>query len=463
MKSQKKPNGLNIIIVGCGSVGSTLVEQLSAEGHDITVIDKNPAKVNELTDLYDIMGVVGNGASFGVQIEAGIKEANLIIAVTASDELNLLCCTVARRVGDCAAIARVRDPDYSIEIGYLREKLGLAMIVNPELEASREMSRILCLPTALEVDAFAHGQAELIKFKISKGSILDGISVASIGARTENILVCAVERSGRAFIPKGDDVLMAGDVASIVAQRKGARAFFKKIGSKSSQVKDTLIVGGGNSAYYLAKQLILLGTKVTIIERKKDRCDKLSELLPSAVIINGNGTDEELLREEGIESVESFVPLTGNDEQNIMLTLYAKRVSKADCKVITKVNHITFYDVINNLDLGSVVYPRYITAEAIIAYVRAKTASRSSEVETLSYMFEHKVEAIEFRVEADYNNLTDIPLMQLNLKDNVLISFINRQGKIIIPSGQDCIKPGDTVMIVTTQKGFSEISDILNS
>ena len=463
MKSQKKPNGLNIIIVGCGSVGATLVEQLSAEGHDITVIDKNPAKVNELTDLYDIMGVVGNGASFGVQIEAGIKEANLIIAVTASDELNLLCCTVARRVGDCAAIARVRDPDYSIETGYLREKLGLAMIVNPELEASREMSRILCLPTALEVDAFAHGQAELIKFKISKGSILDGISVASIGARTENILVCAVERSGRAFIPKGDDVLMAGDIASIVAQRKVARAFFKKIGSKSSQVKDTLIVGGGNSAYYLAKQLILLGTKVTIIERKKDRCDKLSELLPGAVIINGNGTDEELLREEGIESVESFVPLTGNDEQNIMLTLYAKRVSKADCKVITKVNHITFYDVINNLDLGSVVYPRYITAEAIIAYVRAKTASRSSEVETLSYMFEHKVEAIEFRVEADYNNLTDIPLMQLNLKDNVLISFINRQGKIIIPSGQDCIKPGDTVMIVTTQKGFSEISDILNS
>ena len=462
MKTQKKPNGLNIIIVGCGSVGTTLVEQLSAEGHDITVIDKRADKVTELTDLYDIMGIVGNGASFGVQIEAGIKEANLIIAVTESDELNLLCCTVARRVGDCAAIARVRDPDYSIEIGYLREKLGLAMIVNPELEASREMSRILCLPTALEVDAFAHGQAELIKFKISKSNILDGISVASIGARTENILVCAVERSGRVFIPKGDDVLMAGDVVSIVAQRKVARAFFKKIGSKSHQVKDTLIVGGGNSAYYLAKQLILLGTRVTIIERKKARCDKLSELLPSAIIINGNGTDEELLREEGIESVESFVPLTGNDEQNIMLTLYAKRVSKADCKVITKVNHITFYDVINHLDLGSVVYPRYITAEAIIAYVRAKTASRSSQVETLSYMFEHRVEAIEFRVEDSYENLTDIPLMELDLKNNVLIAFINRQGKIIIPSGQDCIKAGDTVMIVTTQKGFSEISDIMN-
>lgn len=462
MSSQKKPNGLNIIIVGCGSVGATLVEQLSAEGHDITVIDKNPAKVNELTDMYDIMGVIGNGASFGVQIEAGIKEANLIIAVTASDELNLLCCTVARRVGNCAAIARVRDPDYSIETGYLREKLGLAMIVNPELEASREITRILCLPTALEVDAFAHGQAELIKFKISKGNILDGISVSSIGARTENILVCAVERGGRVFIPKGDDVIMAGDIVSIVAQRKVARAFFKKIGSKSHQVKDTLIVGGGTSAYYLAKQLILLGTKVTIIERKKERCDRLSDLLPNAIIINGNGTDEDLLREEGIESVESFVPLTGNDEQNIMLTLYAKRVSKADCKVVTKVGHITFYDVINNLDLGSVIYPRYITAEAIIAYVRAKTASRSSEIETLSYMFEQRVEAIEFSVDESYESLTDVPLMELDLKENILIAFINRHGKIIIPSGQDCIKPGDTVMIVTTQKGFSEISDILN-
>ena len=462
MSSQKKTNGLNIIIVGCGRVGSTLVEQLSAEGHDITVIDKDAEKIRVLTDLYDIMGVVGNGASFGVQIEAGIKDANLIIAVTESDELNLLCCTVAKRVANCAAIARVRDPDYSIEIEYLREKLGLAMIINPELEASREMAKILCLPTALEIESFAHGQAELVKFKISKGNILDGISVASIGARTENILVCAIERGERVFIPKGDDVLMAGDIVAFVAPRKVARAFFKKIGSKSHQVKDTLIVGGGSTAYYLAKQLLHLGTKVTIIEKNKARCERLADLLPGAVIINGDGTDEELLREEGIESVESFVPLTDKDEENIFLNLYANRISKADIKVITRIKAITFKDIIDNLDLGSLVYPRYITTRAIIAYVRAKKASRSSGIETLSYIFNHRVEAIEFRVQDDVDNLTDVRLMDLNLKSNVLITFINRHGKIIIPSGQDCIKPGDTVMIATTQKGFSELTDILD-
>lgn len=462
MSSQKKANGLNIIIVGCGRVGATLVEQLSAEGHDITIVDKNAEKVKEITDQYDIMGVVGNGASFGVQIEAGIKEADLIVAVTESDELNLLCCTVAKRVANVSAIARVRDPDYSIEIGYLRDKLGLAMIINPELEASREMSRILCLPTALEVDAFAHGQAEHVQFKIRNGSLLNGMSIASIGSKTENILVCAIERSGKVFIPKGDDTLKEGDVVSFVAPRKVARAFFKKIGSKTHQVKDTLIVGGGRSAYYLAKQLILLGTKVTIIEKNKARCDRLSELVPGAIIINGDGTDEELLREEGIESVESFVPLTGSDEENVILALYANKVSKADSKVITKINRITFNEVINNLDLGSVVYPRYITAEAIIAYVRAKTASRSSNIETLSYMFNRRVEAIEFRLDSSYENLTDIPLKDLKLKNDVLISFINRRGKIIIPSGQDCLLAGDSVMIVTTQKGFSEISDILD-
>lgn len=462
MSSQKKPNGLNIIIVGCGRVGSTLVEQLSTEGHDITVVDKDAEKIRVLTDMYDIMGLVGNGASFGVQIEAGIKQANLIIAVTESDELNLLCCTVARRVGDCAAIARVRDPDYSLESDYLREKLGLAMIINPELEASREMSKILCLPTALEIESFAHGQAELVKFKISKGNILDGISVASIGAKTENILVCAIERGERVFIPKGDDVLMAGDIVAFVAPRKVARAFFKKIGSKSHQVKDTLIVGGGNTAYYLAKQLLHLGTKVTIIEKNKARCERLADLLPGAVIINGDGTDEELLREEGIESVESFVPLTDKDEENIFLNLYANRVSKADIKVITRIKAITFKDIIDNLDLGSLVYPRYITTRAIIAYVRAKKASRSSGIETLSYIFNHRVEAIEFRVQDNVDNLTDVRLMDLNLKSNVLITFINRHGKIIIPSGQDCIKPGDTVMIATTQKGFSELTDILD-
>ena len=461
MFRQKKPKGLNIIIVGLGRVGETLVDQLSAEGHDITVIDKDMAKVREVSDLYDVIGVAGNGASFGVQMEAGIEDANLIIAVTESDELNLLCCTVARRVGGCAAIARVRNPDYSYESSYLRDQLGLAMIINPELEASRQMARILGMPKALEVNTFAHGHAELVKFKVSKDSILDGMSISSIGAKTENVLICAVERDGRVFIPGGSDVLREGDIASFVAPRKVARAFFKKIGTKSQQVKDTLIVGG-DSAYYLARQLLHMGINVKIVEESQERCDRLSELLPKAIIINGDGTDEDLLREVGAEDAESFVPLTGSDEENILLTLYVKRITGDNTKVITKINRNTFSDVIDSLDLGSVLYPRYITSEAIIAYVRAKSASRSSNIETLSYMFDQRVEAIEFKVDTDYKGLTGIPLMRVDLKKNILITFINRQGKIIIPSGQDMILPGDTVMVVTTNKGYVAVTDILD-
>ncbi|MBR1763501.1 MAG: Trk system potassium transporter TrkA [Eubacterium sp.] len=460
MFHQKKAKGLNIIIVGCSRVGKTLVEELSAEGHDITIVDKDRDKINEITGMYDIMGVVGNGASFGVQVEAGIKEANLIIAVTESDELNLLCCTVARRVGNCAAIARVRNPEYSIEVEYLREKLGLEMIINPDLEASREMSRILCLPNALEVNAFAHGQAELIKIKIPKGNMLDGMTVADVGSKTENVLITAVERSGHIFIPSGDFVIEAEDILSFVTPRKQVKVFFKTIGFKTNQVKDTLIVGGGSTGYYLAKQLLHVGINVKIIEKNKKRCDELSILLPKAVIINGDGTDEELLKEEGIEDVESFIPLTGSDESNILLTLYANQASDVEGKVITKINQLTYNSVISKLDLGSVIYPRYITTEAIVAYVRAKSASRGNNIETLSHLYEQKVEAIEFRVNEE-SKLTNVPLMDLDLKEDLLISFINRHGKIIIPSGQDCIKAGDTVMIVTTQKGLVDLGDIL--
>lgn len=451
--------GLSIIIVGCGKVGATLIEQLSREGHDITIIDRDPDIIQDVTNMYDIMGIVGNGASYSVQIEAGIEKADLIIAVTDSDELNLLCCTIAKQVGNCAAIARVRTPDYSKEAGYLREKLGLAMIINPELEAANEAARILYLPTALEVNAFAHGQAELIKFKIPENNILDNKTIASIGKDiVKNILICAIERDGEVHIPSGNFTLKSGDVISFVSPRVHARAFFKEIGFTTNQVKNTMIIGGGKAAYYLAKQLLAMGISVKIIENDRERCEELSILLPDAVIINGDGTDEELLKEEGIERVESFVPLTGIDEENIMLTLHAKKVSKA--KVITKINRITFKNVINGLELGSVIYPRYITSEAIIAYVRAKKASMDSNIETLYHMFDYRAEAIEFRV-YEKSVVTDIPLAEMSLKDNLLIAFINRNGKIIIPSGHDSIMVGDTVMIVTTHTGFNDVQDIL--
>lgn len=457
-KAEKKHN-LNIIIVGLGKVGGTLVEQLSKEGNDITVIDKNPAAVQAMSGIYDVMGIIGNGASYSVQMEAGIENCDLFIAVTESDELNLLCCTVAKRVSNCSAIARVRTPDYSKEVEYLREKLGLTMIINPDLEAAKEVARILYLPTTLEVNSFAHGQAELIKFKIPEGNILVNLPISQLGkAISHKVLICAVERDGEVYIPSGNFVLEEGDIISYVANRKVAKQFLNALGFNTRQVKNTMIIGGGTSAQYLADKLIHSGVSVKIIERDRARCEELSLLLPKAIIINGDGTDEELLKEEGIQSAESFVPLTGIDEENIMLTLFARQVSNA--KVVTKINHITFKNVISNLDLGSIFYPRYITSEAIIAYARAKKNSLGSNIETLYHMFDSRVEAIEFRVK-NVSKVTNTPLMELSLKKNLLITFINRNGSIIIPSGQDSIHVGDTVMVVTTHTGFNDILDIL--
>lgn len=458
-KAKETKQGLSIIIVGCGKVGTTIIEQLIKEGHDITVIDQNPIRVQEITNTYDIMGVVGNGASYSVQIEAGIEDADLIIAVTASDELNLLCCTIAKQVGNCSAIARVRTPDYNKEAYYLREKLGLAMIINPELEATNEAARILGLPSALEVGSFANGQAEIIKFEIPVGNVLDHISIAELGGKiTNNILVCAVERGSDVFIPNGSFVLKANDIVSFVSSRDDARAFFQKIGFKTNQVKNAMIVGGSKTAYYLAKQLIHMGIEVKIIEQNMRRCEELSILLPQAIIIHGDGTDQDLLHEENIEHTEAFIPLTGIDEENILLTLYAKQISKA--KVITKINRINFKNVVSSLDLGSLLYPRYTTSEAIIAYVRAKQNSLGSNIETLYHMFDHRVEAIEFHVE-DVSTVTNVLLKDLPLKSDTLISCISRNGSIIIPSGNDSILPGDNVVIVTTHAGFTTLQDIL--
>ena len=460
-----KNKGLSIIIVGCGKVGITLVEQLCREGHDITVIDKNRELVEYITGTYDVMGIVGNGASYSIQREAGIENTDLIIAVTESDELNLLCCTVAKRVANCSAIARVRTPDYSEDVSYLQERLGLAMIFNPELESAKEAARMLSLPTALEVAAFAHGQAELITFKIPRGNRLDGMKLWDMNKIVpadieRSVLICAVERGGNVHIPSGNFQLQPGDEVSFVSTTTIARKFLRSIGFKTRQVRSTMIVGGGRSSYYLAQELLQMGIEVKIIEKRRERCEELCELLPDANIINGDGTSEELLREEGIEFAESFVALTGIDEENILLTLHARNISNA--KVITKINRITFRDAINTLDLGSVIYPRYITSEAIVAYVRAKHNSMNSNVETLNYICDNRVEAVEFRVN-EASEITGVMLKDLKpkMKENILIACINRSGSVLIPSGVDTIEAGDTVMIVTTHSGFSDIRDIL--
>ncbi|MCR4673704.1 MAG: Trk system potassium transporter TrkA [Lachnospiraceae bacterium] len=455
----KRP--LHVVIVGAGKVGTTLVEQLSKEGNEISLIDSDSAKVDEINNLYDVLGIVGNGASTQVLKEAGIQEADLFIAVTESDELNLLCCTVATMSGarDLSAIARVRTPDYSRDSAYLREKLGLAMIINPELEASNEIARILSLPAALEVNSFAHGTAELIKLKLRESNSLVGKSVIEFSQEKHpKMLFCAVERNGEVTIPYGSFRFEANDVVSFVCPKRKAANCLSALGITPNQTKDCLIVGGGKASYYLAKRLISDGIDVKIIEWNRQRCEELTDLIPEAIIINGDGTDAEILKEAGIDSVDAFIPLTGIDEENVLLTLHAKQVSNA--KVVTKVNRFSFKNVINTLELDSVVFPRLITSEAIIAYARAKRASIDSNVETISHIFDERAEAIEFHVGSE-SSVTSTPLMNLELKKNLMIAFISRGRNIIFPNGSDTIEVGDNVMVVTTETGFTNIQDIL--
>lgn len=450
---------MQIIIVGCGNVGATLTEQLSKEGHNITAIDIDSYRVETVANQFDVMGIVGNGASFSVQNEAGIGEADLMIAVTASDELNMLSCLIAKKAGGCSTIARVRNPIYNKEIAFIKEELGLSMVINPEYAAACEIARLLKFPSAIKVDTFAKGRVELLKCKINEGSVLHGrpLTYLSSGLHCE-VLICTVQRGDEVFIPDGNFELQEKDVISVVASSRKANDFFKKIGMTTNRIKTCMIIGGGETTYYLAKQLLPMGIGIKIIEQSKERCNELSELLPQAMIIHGDGTERNLLQEEGLSKVHSFVSWTSMDEENIMLSLYAKSSSKA--KTITKVHRIDYDKIIDSLDLGSVLYPKNITAEYILQYVRAMQNSIGSNVETLYQIIENKAEALEFRVN-EQSELIGVPLKELRLKDNLLIACINRKGIVITPGGQDSIQMGDTVVVVTTNQGFNDLKDIL--
>ena len=452
---------MNIIIVGCGKVGSTLAKQLSKEGHNISIIDTNERVVEEFSNNHDVMGIVGNGAAHSIQKSAGIEKAHLLIAVTGSDELNLLCCLIARKAGNCETIAKVRNPIYNREIGFIKEELGLSMVINPEYEAASEIARILRFPSVIDINVFNKGSVELLSFKVQEQSVLHNMKVHEIRGKLKcDILVSMVERGEEVIIPNGEFTIQENDVISLIAPHKKATEFFIKIGMMNNPVKNTMLIGGGHISYYLAKRLLKYGINVTLVEKKEDRCEELSELIPEAMIIHGDGTDKELLMEEGITEAESFASLTGLDEQNVLLSLYAN--SKMKGKIITKVNKIAFDEVIDNLNLGSIIYPKFITMQYILQYVRAMNNSIGSNVETLYKIKKDKAEALEFYVN-EGSKLVGIPLEKLKLKDNLIICSIKRKGEIITPNGQDCIKKGDYVIVVTTNIGLQDLSDILRS
>jgi len=451
---------VNIIIAGCGKVGSTLAKTLNEEGHSITLIDQRSEILEQVCNELDVMGIVGNAGSYTIQEEAGIENADLFIAVTNYDELNLLCCVMAKKGRILNTIARVRNPIYKKEADFIKDAIGLSMIINPEYTAAMEIARLLRFPSASKIDTFAKGKAELLQYVIHKDSILVDLQIAQLSKKiTNDFLVCAIERGDEVIIPDGNTILCENDKIYIVGTPANTTIFFKKIGAQHKPVKHTMIVGGSTITYYLSKQLLEMGIETTIIEKDRDRCEELSSLLPKANVVLADATDQNLLLEEGLNACEAFVSLTNMDEENIMLSLYAQSITD-HIKLITKVKRSTFDNIMNSLPLGSIISPKLLTSYTIIQYVRSLQNSMGSNVETMYRIVNDKAEALEFKVRENCKAI-NIPLVDLPTKDHLLICCINRNGKIIIPRGYDMLHPNDTVIVVTSNRGLNDIEDIL--
>lgn len=450
---------MQIIVVGCGKVGSTLAAQLSEEDNNVTVIDTNPEVVRDISETYDVMGIEGNGTSYRTLQQADLEHTDLLIAVTESDEVNLLCCVVAKRQADVRTIARVRNPIYSTESAFLRKELQLSMTINPELEAAREISRLLRFPNAIEIDSFSKEKIDLLRFKLPENSLMAGVPMHEFSRQIEeNVLVCIAERGNEIFIPKGNFVPQAGDVLTVITEPAQTEKFFRKIGIRTNRVRNVLIVGGGGITFYLTEILLKMGIDVKIIEKNTKRCEELSDLFPAAVVDFGDGSSQDVLAEERLEDMDAFVACTGIDEVNAIISLYAQ--TKVHTKVVTKMNHIEFGDVIKSLHLDSTINPRSLTAQKILQYVRAMSNSMDSNMETLYRLLDDRVEAMEFTIRAP-SRVTGVKLADMQIKDNVLIAGIVRGGKLIICGGQDEFKVGDSVIVITTNLGFHDLLDIL--
>lgn len=450
---------MKIVIVGCGSVGQTLAQRLNGDGNDVTVIDASAEKVKEITGRLDVMGVVGNGATHEVQKEAGIASADLCIAVTNSDELNLLCCMIAKKKGNCKTIARVKNPEYSKDAPFLKEVLGLAMVINPEYMAAEEIARVLRFPSALKIEPFGKGKVELVKFRLGANSPLIGLSVREAVAKLKtDVLFCTIERGEEAYIVNGNSTFQEKDVVSIIASAKNAKSFFTKIKYKGHSIKDAIIASGGTITHYLLGLLEKSGIALKVIEKDRKTCDELAGKFKKVDVIHGKPSDKELLLEEGVDKAGAFVALSHLDEENILHSLYAKEAGAE--KLITKISKLDYDGVISHLDLDTVICPKNIIADAIVRFVRSEKNSKGSNIETLYNIIQDRVEAVEFIVK-EKSPLIGKTLAQLAFKKDVLVASIMRGNEIIIPRGGAEIMAGDSVVFVTKGLPLQDASDVL--
>lgn len=451
---------MKIVVIGLGKIGISILDHIAKEGHDLCIIDSDSKIVEDLVDKYDILGVCGNGASYEIQMKAEVDKADLVITSTSLDELNLLACLVAKKIGAKHTIARIRNHEYYDQISFMKNDLGISMIINPEQETANEIARIIDFPQANKIETFAKGKIDLMEILIEEGNLLCGMTLQQIRQKFQvQVLVCAVQRGEDVFIPGGDFRIEAKDKIHVTAQRDEIIKFLDMLGIIKKKIKNVMIVGGSKIAYYLANDLVKSGYSVKVIEKKESRCIEMSELIPGADIVFGDGTSKEVLFDEGISKADAFITLTGMDEENIITSLYANIIDVP--KVICKVNTQSFVPMAESIGIKNIVSSKSIAGNRIVSYVRALSAPRGSGVVTLYKLVNNEVEALEFNVTAG-SKCEDIPLKELKLKRGILICSIMRNDNIFIPGANDCIKEGDSVIIVTNNHLIEELDDILS-
>lgn len=450
---------MKITVVGCGKIGCTVINALLSEGHEIVAIDNDPDVISDITNIYDVMTVCGSGTDSDVLLEAG--NANLLIAVTGSDEFNMLTCFIAKRLGIKHTIARIRKPEYNDKsLSFLKKELGLSMAINPERLVSREMFNILKLPSAIKVEEFSRGNFEMVELILKENSPLDGVSLIDLKKKhPDNFLVCAVQRGDKLYIPDGNFVLKSGDKIGITSSSVEIQRLLRKLGILQKQARDVMILGATRTSYYLSKLLLAAGNSVKIIDADKERCKEFSDSLPGAVIINGDPARQELLLEEGIGNVDAVVALTGMDEENILLSYFAAMQNVP--KVIAKVNRNEFLPTAERLGIDSVASQIRTVGDVTVRYARALENSMGSKVETLYKLMNGNAEALEFAVNGE-SKIIKIPFKELPTKSNILIAGIIRGRKTIIPSGDDMIMPGDRVVVISGGGRLNDLSDIVD-
>lgn len=449
---------MKIVIIGVGTIGKTILKTLSEEHHNITIIDENKEKIESLIEKYDVSGIVGNGASLDIQREAGVKNADIVISLTRSDELNVFACLVSKKLGVVNTIARVRNPEYRQQVLEMKDVLGISMIVNPEQDTANEIFNLISLPAITKVERFAKGRVLLVEFDVEKGCSLIGETLISIGKKLKTrVLICAVQRNNEVIIPSGHFMIEEGDRIHFTSEAKNLREFLSEINVVKLPLKNIMIVGGGRTSIYLAQELSKNKYNIKLIEKNKEVAEELAVLLPKVTIINGNGAQHDLLIEEGIESMDSFVALTNIDEENMIMSMFANKMKVR--KTITKIKNDDLYEMLSELGIKNNVSTKNVVANRVISYIRALENTRGSNVLTLYRLVNDKVEALEFVAKRN-EKIYDIPLRELKIKENSLIACIIRDSKVIIPNGDECIKLNDNVIVVTTHKNFDDLTDI---